>query len=194
MSAPPPASESSAPEATTPEKKRNRTMILVLVVLGVAAVSVPCIGVTAAVAIPSFIQYVRRSKVAEAEANLGAIHRAAEAYYLAEHATSTGELQTGCAVGSAVTPNVPGSTPRAVDPWPESFVALGFTPADPLRYRYEIVGDGRCGHGPSESIYSFRAIGDLDDDGITSMLERSAGTDAQGGFFAEPIYRLDELE
>lgn len=51
------------------------------------------VGVTAAVAIPAFLRYIKRSKSSEATQNVGAIYRGAIAFYEAEHRGPGGKLQ-----------------------------------------------------------------------------------------------------
>ncbi|MGE0784537.1 MAG: type IV pilin protein [Sandaracinaceae bacterium] len=183
------------PAPPTPEskgKKSNRVLVLVLVVVGLGVLAVPCLGVTAAIAIPAFVHYLARSRIAEAETNLRAMHTAAAAYY-AQESFVGGEVQTGCVVGSAISEE-PSLEPR-VRSWPAEFEALGFAPPDPVRYQYEIVSVGGCGHGPNELLYSFRAHGDLDGDTLTSLFEISSGSDESNSLTrSAEIYRENELE
>ena len=49
-----------------------------------------------------------------------------------------------------------------------------------------IVGVGGCDHRPGEVLYSFRAHGDLDGDGTTSLYELAAGVGADGELVRSP--------
>ncbi|MCA9608896.1 MAG: hypothetical protein KC619_25000, partial [Myxococcales bacterium] len=68
----------------------------------------------------------------------------------------------------------------------EAFEAIGFVIDQPVYYRYEIVGVGGCDHRPGEVLYSFRAHGDLDGDGTTSLYELAAGVGADGELVRSP--------
>ena len=180
-----------------PEKKKsNKGLIIALSLVAVVFLAVPCIGILAAIAIPAFVGYLSRAKTAEAETHLNALYQGAASYYAEEHHEPGGEVLTACAVGSAITPNTPFSGKTALSPpLGEPFEALGFAPADPVYYRYEIVGVGGCGHAPGDSLYSFRAIGDLDGDGTTSLFEMSAAASPDNELMRAPgIYRVNELE
>jgi type II secretory pathway pseudopilin PulG len=182
------------PTATGPAKKKRSVALIVGIAL--AALSVPCIGGLAAIAIPSFTGYLRRSKTAEATGHLTTLFQGAAAYYAEEHPMPDGTVLTGCTVDSAITPNAPSSTKSALGTLPPSFDALGFYAADPVYYQYEIVSAGGCGHPPSTPLYSFRAHGDLDGDGEQSLFELSAaGTSGGDELMRAPgIWRENELE
>lgn len=179
---------------TQAKKKKSPVLIIVLVVLAVLAV--PCIGSVVAIGIPSFHNYVQRSKTQEASAQLTTLFRLSASYYETEHIGPNGELLTACAVGSGRTSNTPGPQKTVIDVEPGSpFEALGWSALDPIYYQYEIVGVGGCGHGPGENLYTFRAHGDLDGDGVRSLFELAAGTDAQNTLLRVPgVYRENELE
>jgi type II secretory pathway pseudopilin PulG len=180
--------------AATKPAKKNRTVALI-VGIALAALSVPCIGCVAAIAIPSFIGYMRRSKTTEATAHLATLFQGAAAYYAEEHRTPDGTVLTGCTVDSAITPNTPSSTKTVLGTLPPSFDALGFQVADPVYYQYEIVSAGGCGHPPSTPLYSFRAHGDLDGDAAQSLFELSAQGTSEGELVRAPgIWRENELE
>lgn len=176
-----------------PKRKGSLTPVIVLIVLG--ALTIPCVGILAAVAIPSFIGYLRRSKTAEAEQNLRSLYAGAAAYYAEEHVGPDGTARTRCTVGPAVTSNVPGPQRTVLSDLPDSFSALGFAPYDPVYFRYEIVSVPGCDHPDGTPLYSFRARGDLDGDGATSLFELTAESELDGTLTrSRGIYREDELE
>lgn len=183
------------PPAAPPPKGKKKVGLLILVVVLVAG-CVPCTGVIAAIGIPAFINYVRRAKVVEAESNLRSLFIGAASYYDQERTGPDGTIQSGCTVGPAVTTNVPTDTAQVLRAFDPPFLDLGFAPSDPVFYQYEIVaGPASCDHGPNQSIYTFRAHGDLDGDGVTSLYELSVGTDAQGMLYRSPAFYTErELE
>ena len=56
------------------------------------ALCIPCTGILAAIAIPGFVGYVRRSKTAEARANLSAMRVGSTEYATRESVTATAAL------------------------------------------------------------------------------------------------------
>ncbi|MCA9608898.1 MAG: hypothetical protein KC619_25010 [Myxococcales bacterium] len=179
------------------EKKKSGGKTALIVVVVLVVLSVPCCGGIAAIAIPSFIGYLTRAKTEEARTNLTSMFIAASAYYAEEQwgAGGAGAAQTNCAVGTARTDNVPSAAKTMLGPMPEAFEAIGFSLYDPVYYQYEIVGAGGCGHQTGEAIYSFRAYGDLDGDGVTSLYELTATAGPAGELVRSPIIRTEqELE
>lgn len=173
---------------------------------------VAIIGILAAIAIPAFINYVKRAKTSEASGNLKSMFVGAASYYQEERAAdrgvpargSTDLVTTRCIVTSANTSNAP-SQNKTVLIWSgelgqPSFEAMNTMIADPLYYQYRVValvGGGTCGDTsvPSTQIYQFQAIGDLDGDGVQSLFELSAGVDEDNQLYRSAgIYRENELE
>ena len=169
-------------------KSRAPIVLLILVGLGLAGVAV-C-GILAAIAIPSFIGYVRRAKTAEARANLSAIAMGVTTAYERERVGADGTLVTRVLPPSA--PRTPATAsserrmwPAASDPgWSE----LGFAPPDPIYYSYEYVRD------PDGRGFVARAYGDLDGDGTESRFELRGTVEPTGDVRLDPITVIDELE
>lgn len=136
-------------------KKKNRGIVIAIAVVVLALLAVPCVGVLAAIAIPAFIGYVRRAKVAEATSNLRLLAQL-EQTYCVDHGNWL--------VPAGPVPATPSSAKQladfASDP---AFTQLGFAPADPVYYSYMIVRDSST-TGGIEII----ARGDLDGDGVLS--------------------------
>ena len=147
--------------------------ILLVSIIAVVVLAVPCIGVLSAIAIPAFIGFTRRSKVAEARSNLRVLASAVDAYCEAEH-VATGPAAIGAATTTGTLPAATGPIPSvipvgAVVATPELaadavFSELRFAPTEPIRYSYSIVAE-------SPTAILIRARGDLDNDGITSLFE-----------------------
>ncbi len=142
--------------ASMPKKKSN-TGVILLVGGGCAFLVIAIIGVLAAVAIPSFLQYTQRAKTEEARSNLETIARHMEAY--------RAEFQTY--PSAAATPETPPCGVRVMfTPSDPAWTQIGFTPLDPIYYSYTVEG--------GSERYVIRARGDLDCDGTYSLFERTS--------------------
>jgi len=134
------------------------------------------IGILAAVAIPSFIKYTRRSKTVEATASLDGIRTGAVQYFMADHYSKQGKLlpkkfppssggwwpaKPCCEMPDYKCPLVPGSWDRS--PWNE----LNFMLPAPHYYQYRFTSAGQG----KDATYTAQARGDLDCDGIYSSYE-----------------------
>ena len=137
-------------------------------------IAVVIIGVLATLAIPSFTGYIYKARVTEASNFLGEIKQRQESY--------RSEFGQYCAVdGSNWGSWNPGSSP-GIDPvgWTTTteWQQLGASPDGPVRFRYATVA-GFPGDNPpggsnlddDDHWFAARALGDLDEDGITFFLE-----------------------
>ena len=168
---------------------RRRTARRGLTVLETCAV-ISVIGVILAIAIPAFVRELRRSKTSEAAEQLANLHRGAAAYFAATHEAEDGSRLGRCLPpGAGPSPRRPTAEPETVPftdpetPGADTWEALGFSPDYPTRYAYtyEPVSFG-CDLRAAEGTYlvTFRAEGDLDEDGERSVFERRA-TATDGG-------------
>jgi type II secretory pathway pseudopilin PulG len=164
---------------------------------------VVCIlGVIAAIAIPSFTNYVRRSRASEASANLNALYKSAASLYMSERSTRgiTSTVVTNCvAEPTALTPGTPGRDKQLFTP-NGGFEQLSFKIADYVYYGYGIDSIGVAGGvtcmdsmTPSAPVYTFYAHGDLNADTIRSTFELAvSATEANQLQHSRGLYIVNE--
>jgi prepilin-type N-terminal cleavage/methylation domain-containing protein len=148
---------------------------------------VAIVGVLAALAIPAFTTYVKRSKSSEAISNLNQLFKSAASYYASDmsgkgmRASVTGNCTVEDGGPEPATPS--SSKQPFVSRGHRSLEALNFKISDFVYFSYGVRGVGEiCGHSANESLYTFYANGDLDDDGELSTFEMASGTD-EGNLF-----------
>src|SRR5215471_16438892 len=108
---------------------------------------VAIIGILAAVAIPAFMKYIRRSKTTEASMNVRKLYDSSVSYYESEHSDSTGTIlakqfpasTTGASPakgGCCTSPGKKCAPNNAL--WTEAtWPALNFSVDDPFYYSYQ---------------------------------------------------------
>jgi type IV pilus assembly protein PilA len=155
-----------------------------------AAISVPVIGVFAALAIYGMNRYLRAAKTAEAKSTVGAIARHAVAAYERESFIGGREVHRLCGSSS----RVPASPPRATKYAPSmaegadfnagdansGWKCLGFSLSTPIYYAYRYEkGAGSGKSGATANGFEVSAEGDLDGNGVRSFFAR--GADVRNG-------------
>jgi type IV pilus assembly protein PilA len=145
---------------------------------------VAIIGILAAVAIPAFMKYIRRSKTTEAAMNIRKLYDSSVAYYEAEHAKQDGTiLVRQFPVSVDWTPplftcaNSPGQKcdPKAnASLWAvATWTSLNFSVDDPFYYSYKYDSGGT----DSMSSFTASASGDLNGDSKPSLFQRVGNID-----------------
>ena len=178
-------------------KKKGFTLIELMIVVAI-------IGILAAVAVPAFMKYIRRSKTSEATMNIRKIFDSSVTYFEGEHAKRTGEIlprqfpenqdrtPTGAFCTAAAEKWVPEQNTWMGAPY--TWQALNFAISDPHYFAYSYISKGSSGTD-TDAAFTARANGDLDCDGEMSTFERVGNVDANlnvtggGG-----IYSANELE
>lgn len=129
-------------------------------------------GMLAAVAIPKFLDYMKKGKRSEAELNLNAIAKAADAERAesASFPVATAPLTPAqaCCAGPGRRCAPVRSEWEGVDAWD----ALGFEMTEPHFFQYSYTSDG-------QTVLA-EAVGDLDCDGVTVTYQLRGAVDATG--------------
>src|SRR6185437_10714829 len=170
-----------------PPKKGMSTCLIVAIVI--AVISVPVIGVMAALGIYGVRRYITTAKTAEAKNTIGAITRAAVAAYERENHDSPPGHHL-CASAIPVPAKVPAGTKYMPSSAPGAdfdtgndeagWKCLKFSMASPMYYQYSYVtGAGSGKSGATASGFEASARGDLDGNGTHSLFAR--GADVRSG-------------
>ncbi len=179
---------------------------------------VTIVGILAAIAVPSYASFLRRSKAAEAPTMLGTLFQGVASLYerdISQRGAIPGAGATAdrtrchLSVDAALPqpPGGPGSQKYTLD-WAgmaaltrNQFEAINFRASDPLYYVYtvDLVGGTgtavagtvmSCGDDSAtgDPIYDLQAVGDLDSDGVRSLYELSVGVDGNGLYRNPGVY------
>jgi type IV pilus assembly protein PilA len=196
-----PPHPSQGPYHPPGERPKRSGLSCGVIALIVAGISVPLLGIVAALAIHGMTRYLAASKAAEAKNVLTAVARAASAAYEDRTANGRSGVDALCDSSEAVPSRVPSGTkyePGAADydtgDADSGWRCLRFSMATPQHYQYRYArGDylGPADHGPEG--FEIVARGDLDADGNTSLFVR-AGRVENGELEISPLYVENEFE
>jgi type IV pilus assembly protein PilA len=176
--------------------KRGFTLIELMIVVAI-------LGILAAVAIPAFINYMKRAKTSEACVNLKSIAEGAMSYYDAEHNryshylpnTTSAWFPSAAAQGAASSSKFPVTAVLGEFTSDETFQALGWVPSEDFYFQY--TWSNQCGNDSVCGTTMFAGIalarGNLDSDSEYSLFSRRLNT-VEGQITSGGCDRTNELE
>lgn len=162
-------------------KKRGFTLIELMIVVAI-------LGILAAVAIPAFINYMKRAKTSEATVSIDRMFDGSVTYFDTPIADKSGTSCEGCLPPTVGwTPDAtPTDTKRSAAPvltaWTTNgtWNSLDFAMTDDHYYSYQYVANCSGGACVTTNFEYCQALGNLDGDTAYSLFERRGTVTASG--------------
>ncbi len=170
-------------------QKTGFTLIELMIVVAI-------LGLLAAMAVPAFNRYLRRSRTSEADMNLRRLYDGAVVYFNFEYTDPSGTTYPGREFPGTIGPtpalNVIGSTKVRTTSWSSepTWDALNFSLSDPHYFAYQFNSSGT----DNQAQFTASAFGDLDGDAIYSTFVRFARVTDMEIEGSEGVYRANETE
>lgn len=157
---------------------------LVMELAGATSAVLPLLGVSAAIAVPAFIKYMRKAKTSEAIDMMDKMYKGAAMYYSQPKVDDAGARlpcafpPSGTYAGKKCCEYPDQRCPANPEEWSGSpWKELNFQLEDSHYFRYEFNSEG-SGPGAKATI---AAYGDLDCDGIESTFTMEVAADPEAG-------------
>ncbi|HEU5060296.1 MAG TPA: prepilin-type N-terminal cleavage/methylation domain-containing protein [Kofleriaceae bacterium] len=172
-------------------RQRGFTLLELMIVVAIT-------GILSAVAIPTFMRYIAKSKTMEARGELEKMYNGARAYYMEPRQLkgSFTPIDAQFPLSAAASPAVScctfgGKCPPNPADWADpTWQALLFSMDDPHYYQYQFISSGIG----DDAEFTAQAIGNLDCDGDFSTFSMYGEAEPGRVVGAAAQYRENELE
>lgn len=175
--------------------KKGFTLIELMIVVAI-------LGILAAIAIPAFLRYIKRTKTSEAALNVRKMFDGAVVFFTSDQVDDNGDMTparfpfTPAAGGAGlVGPNPPvadigrDKTVASATSW-DGWDGLDFAVTDPTNFAFQFNSAGLT----EQAQFTAAAFGDLDDDSVYSTFLRFGSVYNQEVTGGAGLIQVDELE